>query len=613
MKIALIYPPFFHKKFNENLPTVDDEFGLFPHIGFGWVSAAAKQAGHDVRLFDAAANKYDYQTVLKKAQDYNPDLLGFAAHAVQTFRDMLVWAIKFKHDTGLPLLVGGYEAKVYPLEIMEHDCFDFLCCGEAFTFMGPFLNALSKGNGYDHVPDLYYRLNGQVHKTHDAPYLPFREHPHPDRSIFPNERYYSHVSSRHNFTVGMSQVGCPYSCSFCCMRQSGFDARTPVQIADEMQECVEKYNIHEIDWFDPVMLHDRQRMLDLAAELKRRKLDIVWSTRARVDSLSFKNSNCKIDEQLIRALAESGCKRLFFGVESGDDQVLRNMKKASETENMKKVLEAVSAHGIRPLGFFMIGSPGETKGSVCKTIKFAKSLPLDYAQFSITIMKPHTELEKVHFEALKGINYWREYIRGTVEERILPTPWTHLSRAELEVLTRKAYLHFYFRPKYIWRMVIRLESFEELMRYVRVFFQILLRPVRPRQGQKMPLIVKLGRCTLAFVEAVIAALKRGARHPVAAYGGGLKGAWALAKHEWRRSTTCEDLPSPGNVEETLLKIVSMKKVIQLESFDRPNRYVPLSTGALGAKHEKKRSNIDLEMRVYALDNDPSSSESPVKG
>jgi len=586
MKIALIYPPFFHKKFNENLPTVDDEFGLFPHIGFGWVAAAVKQAGHEVKLFDAAASKWDYETALKEVRDYNPDVLGFAAHAIQTFRDMLIWAVQFKRDSGLPVLVGGYEAKVYPFEIMEHECFDFLCAGEVSTFMGPFLNAFKKGGGYDKVPDLYYRKNGIVRKTLDAPFLPFSEHPHPDRSIFSNEQYYSHVSSRSNFTVGMSQVGCPYPCSFCTMRLTGFDARTPVQIADEMQECIDLYGIHEIDWFDPVMLHDRQRMLDLSAELKRRQLDMIWSTRARIDSLSFKHQNGKVDEELIRSLAESGCERLFFGIESGDNEVLRNIKKGLKTNNMKNVLDAVVAHGIRPLGFFMIGNPGETKRSVFKTIELAKALPLDYAQFSITIMKPHSELDKNQIVALNGFNYWREYIRGTVEERVLPAPWTKLSRAELESLARRAYLCFYFRPKYIWRMIIRIESFEEFMRYTRVFLQLLLRPIRPQKNKKMPFVFKVGRSSLAFIEGVIATLNRGARHPVAAYGGGLKGSWALAKHEWRRSTNLEDLPSPGNDAEVLCNLNATHKSVELEKFDRPNRYVPISSGALGSQREK---------------------------
>jgi len=197
----------------------------------------------------------------------------------------------------------------------------------------------------------------------------------------------------------------------------------------------------------------------------------------------------------------------------------------------------------------VISKPNSGNKSANKTIKFAKSLPLDYAQFSITIIKPHSELEKENFEALKGIDYWREYIRGTVEEKVLPAPWTNLSRAESESLARKAYLHFYFRPKYIWKMVTRVESFRELLRYTRVFFQLLLRPIRPQNGKKMFFLNKIGRCALAFTEALIAALNYGHRHPVAAYGGGLKGAWKLAKHEWEKSTILEDLPSTRNDEK----------------------------------------------------------------
>jgi len=586
MKIALIYPPFFHKKFNENLPTVDDEFGLFPHIGFGWVAAAVKQAGHEVKLFDAAASKCDYEVVLKEVKEYNPDVLGFAAHAIQTWRDMLAWAEKFKHDTDLPILVGGYEAKIFPNEIMEHSCFDFLCSGEVITFMAPFLDAVKRGFGYDKVPDLYYRENDRVRNTFSAKHLPFSEHPHPDRSIFTNALFYSHVSSRSNFTVGMSEVGCPYPCTFCSMRHTGFDARTPQQVADEMQECVELYDIHEIDWFDPVMLHDRQRMLDLSAELKKRNLDMIWSTRARLDSLSFRKDNGKIDEELIQAIAESGCKRLFFGIESGDDQVLKNIKKCLQTNGMKKVLDAVVAHGIRPLGFFMIGNPGETKETVNKTIRLSKALPLDYAQFTITIMKPHSELEKDEITATNGFSYWCEYIRGTVDERVLPTPWTTMTRAEMEFFSRKAYLNFYVRPKYIWKMICRIQSMGEFVRYIRVFFQLLLRPIRPKEGQKIPFVFKVSRSTFAFLEGIIAALHRGARHPVAAYGGGLKGAWKLAEREWVRSSTLKDLPAPGSSEDELVNSKVLKQKTQRDNSNMPNRYIPVSSGALGVNRIK---------------------------
>jgi len=592
MKLAFIYPPFFHKKFNENLPTVDDEFGIFPHIGFGWVAAVAKPAGAEVRLFDAAAARLSYDQVLSQVKNYNPDILCFAAHALQTFRDMLAWAQRMKEDTGLPVLIGGYEAKVYPFEMMEHPCFDFICCGEALTFIPPFLDAFEKGNGYERVPDLVYRRNGEPVFTRSAPHLPFREHPAPDRSIFPNDLYYSHVSQRKNFTIAVSQVGCPYPCSFCSMRCTGFDARTAEQVVDEMEHDRKVNGIREFDWFDPVLLFDRQRSLDIAREMQRRKLDVIWSTRTRVDTLSFHRTDGEPDEELIVELAASGCRRLFLGIESGDDEVLANMKKKQEIKNQKKVLDCAVAHGIRPLGFFMVGSPGDTVETVKKSMSFACTLPLEYAQFTLTMLKPHSELEQKYVVEATGVDYWREYVRGTVGERLLPTPWTELTRAEQEALSRRAYLKFYLRPAYIWKTIRQVESFEEFLRYVRVAFQLAVRPVRPKNPENISFVRRVARTGMAFFEACLAALNYGARHPVKSYGGGIRGAWRMAKHEWARSGTTEEVASPGALDH--MAEADGRAPRQLESFEGPGYYVPISTGVLGVppRHRKKPGPYD---------------------
>jgi anaerobic magnesium-protoporphyrin IX monomethyl ester cyclase len=590
MRLAFIYPPFYHKKFNENLPTTDDEFGLFPHLGFGWVAAAAKTTGASMKLFDAAAVKYTYDSMLRDVRAFNPDLLCFSAHSLQTFRDMLLWAKNFKRDTGLPALVGGHEAKTYPFEIMSHDAFDFLCAGEAMTFIPPFLQALEKGSGYADVPDLVHRDGGELRRTLDAEFFPFARHPHPDRSIFPNERYYSHVSQRKNFTIGMSSVGCPYPCTFCSIRQTGFDVRHPEQVADEMQECIEKHGIHEIDFFDPIMLFDRDRAIGIAREIRRRKLDIIWSTRARVDSVESKSRPGEPDEEFIRELAESGCRRLFFGIESGDDEILRNVKKGEKTGDMKKVLDCVAAHGIRPLGFFMIGNPGETEQTVDKTIRLARALPLDYVQFTLTMIKPHSDLEQKFVVESTGMNYWREYILGNVEERILPTPWTQLTRSDLERLTKRAYLQFYLRPSYMWKMIRKIESAQELLRYARVAMQMIFRPLRPETNGGMSLPKKAWRFVSAFVDGALAASHKGARHPVAFFGGGLRGAYRFAKYEWRRCDTGLELAAPGSVDEMLLSPDAHTRISNIQTFEGPNRYVPITKGALGCQPFKNGTN-----------------------
>ncbi len=538
MKIAFVYPSFHTQPFNENLPTVDDEFGLFPHLGFGWAARVAKELGWEVRLFDGLATRAPIEQVIADVRAFGPDLVGFSAHACQTFRFMLDWAKRIKAALGLPTLVGGYEAKVYPDEIMGHGCFDFLCAGENITFLREFLPAFERGHGYEKVAELYYFRGGEVVRTSPrAEKLSFRDFPTPDRSIYPNHLYYSHVSQRRFFTIGMSEVGCPYPCSFCCMRNSGFDARTPEQLIAEMEECI-ALGIHEIDWFDPLMLHNRERVMAVAREVKRRKLDIIWSCRSRVDSLQLHRSDGKVDEEMIRTLAEGGCRRIYFGIESGDDDVLRAMMKGQRaTAQIRKVLACVAEHGIMALGFFILGGPGDTPETCKRTIEYSLTLPLAYAQYQIAIIKPHTQLEQQYVIDGTGIDYWREYMRGTIDEHLLPTPWTEMTRPELERMARQAYFRFYGRPRYAANMLRRIESWGELQRYARVGSQLLIRPLRPPTGVELSSARRALRATGTFAEALMTAANPGARHPVFRAGGGVKGALRLAKKEYSRSHT----------------------------------------------------------------------------
>ncbi len=532
MKLALVYPPFFAKAFNENLATVDDEFGLFPHIGFGWVARGARAAGWDVRLWDAPATKKSLDTIISEVQAYDPDLIGFSAHAAQTIQDMIPWAKEFRARTGVPILAGGYEAKVYVEELMSHGCFDYLCGGEAHLFLPEFLQAFERKRGYERIGDLAYRSGGQTRITFPGKRTKFSDYPTPDRSIFDNSLYYSHVSQRRNFTIGMSEVGCPYPCTFCCMRQSGFDARAPEQVVQEIEECM-ALGIREIDWFDPLMLHDRERAMAIAREIKRRRLDVIWSCRSRVDSLSNHSTKRGPDEEFIQTLAEGGCRRIYFGIEAGDDDVLKGMMKGqSTTGELRRTLQCVQEAGIMALGFFILGAPGDTRETLRKTVDFSLSVPLTYAQYQIAIIKPHTELERKHVVDALGIDYWREYVKGSVKEHLLPTPWTELSRADLEKEARRAYFRFYARPKYAVSMLRRIESFEELARYMRVGVQLALRPLRPTAQLSRPR--RYGRAALAFVEAALTVANPGARHAVFKSGGGLRGAWDLARSELRR-------------------------------------------------------------------------------
>ncbi|MBF0314702.1 MAG: B12-binding domain-containing radical SAM protein [Oligoflexia bacterium] len=479
MKCALLYPPFAHKIFNENLSTVDEEFGCFPYISFGYVARVMKNLGHQVQLFDAAATKLTYEEIRGQITAFNPDLISIPAHAVQTFPDALTWVKRIKNDLGIAILVGGYESTAYAQEIFSHCCFDFLLVGDIWKTLPLFLEVFEKGHGdYRTIPNFWYRdPNGVVRQcavvNKGLAKVAFREFALPDRSIFDHSLYYSHVSQRKYFTVGMSSIGCPYNCSYCCMATSSFEARTPEQVLAEIEDCL-KQGIHEIDWFDPLMFYDRGRIIEICSEIERRKLNIIWSTRTRIDTLALQGNKYP-DEKFIEILARGGCRRLFMGIESGSDQILKNVHKGLELKNVSKIFDCANRHGINLLGFFMIGNPGETKQTIKKTIKLAQELPLTYAQFSITVMKPHTELSSLYMESSLGYDYWKRWMRGEAQEMLLPSPWTTLTRAQLEHWTKFAYLQFYFRPSYILRTLLKIESSRELWRYIKVAVKMLSR------------------------------------------------------------------------------------------------------------------------------------------
>jgi anaerobic magnesium-protoporphyrin IX monomethyl ester cyclase len=136
-------------------------------------------------------------------------------------------------------------------------------------------------------------------------------------------------------------------------------------------------------------------------------------------------------------------------------------------QNMKKV-------GIRPLGFFMVGSPGETLQTILRTILFSITLGLDYAQFSRTIAKPRSQLHRDLIES-SGSDYWRDYVLGNEAERRISNTWTELSEKQIDFMTKLAYYVFYYRPTHIIRSVSKVRSWEELSRSVRTAVRMLLK------------------------------------------------------------------------------------------------------------------------------------------
>jgi anaerobic magnesium-protoporphyrin IX monomethyl ester cyclase len=469
MKVALIFNPFSYKLHEENLRIVQRYFGLFPPLSLTWVAAIAEQAGHEVVLIDARTLQLTPDQVLGRLKQFKPDVLGFMM-TTYMFRETLDWIRYLRGGLGnkSKVMVGGYNLRVYPKESVMAPEIDFGCFNSAYYTVPRLLEELAGGQRFDDVPGLVYKRNGGVVQTEYGKDPDFNDYPNPARHLLPNELYAEFPTERKNFTVMVTSKGCPMDCLFCEAGQTRYNPRSIERVVDEMEECYSRFGIREIDVFDYEFLINRKRAIGICREMQRRKLDLLWACRSRIDS---------VDEELLKEMAAAGCGRIYYGIESGDEEMLRRVNKRITLDQVRESIRLTRKHGIRSLGFFLIGSPGETRATIKKTIKFAKSLDLDYVQFSKTTAKPLTQLWR-DLVRESGYDYWREYVLGNTDEQVLPRPWTDLSNEEIDEIARHAYVRYHSRPFFLLKHTFQVRSYAEFKRKFFAFLEMVFKQER---------------------------------------------------------------------------------------------------------------------------------------
>jgi radical SAM superfamily enzyme YgiQ (UPF0313 family) len=269
-----------------------------------------------------------------------------------------------------------------------------------------------------------------------------------------NSLYYSFISKYKNFACMMTSRGCPYRCIFCEQGGLKFRPRTPKDVVDEMEFGYKEHGIREYDFFDSAFTIQKPRVIEISKEIVKRKLDIVWAARTRVDCIS---------KEMLDWMARAGCVRIYYGLESGNRKILKKLLKAADLEQAKATVKDTKESGIDVFGYFMIGNPGETEHTVRQTIRYALDMDLDYAQFSKVTPMPGTELYSMYMEEF-GEDYWRNYILDENYEQYIPRPDCAMDEQEIQRLTQLAYIRFYYRPKMMARTLSKMKSWHEFRR-----------------------------------------------------------------------------------------------------------------------------------------------------
>ena len=350
MRLACVFNPFKYKLHEENLRIVQRYFGLFPPLSMAWVCSIAERAGHDALLVDARTLRLTKEDVLDRLKEWKPDILGFMM-TTYMFPETLEWAVFLKKHLKVPVIIGGYNLRVYPNESVSVDGPDFGCFNSAYYTVPRLFEELEGQRRFEDVPGLIYKENGKVRMTSYGKDPKFDDYPNPARHLLPNDLYAEFTTERKNFTVMVTSKGCPKGCLFCEAGHTPYNPRSPETVLREIEECYKKYNIREIDFFDYEFCIDRKRIEAICEGMIKSGLDITWACRTRVDS---------VDETLLRNMRAAGCSRIYYGIESGVQDILYRLHKGINLQQIRDTIEATRGVGIRALGFFLVGSPGET-------------------------------------------------------------------------------------------------------------------------------------------------------------------------------------------------------------------------------------------------------------
>lgn len=465
LRVAMVYPPYGPVKNEPGIKVVKENYGVFPNLSLLYAAATLEDAGARVLFIDAQAEGLSLDQTVARLERFRPD---FTAYTITTylFYQSLRWIEAIKAAYPCPVIVGGVHMSIYPYETMQHRAIDYAVTGEAETSLVPLVRGIvDRGNLRDIKGIAFRDLDSdQVIVTPNAPALQDVDSaPFPARHLLDNSLYYSFISQFRNFSALITSRGCPYKCIFCEQGAKQFRGRSAQNVVDEMEVGVQEFGIREYDVFDSSFTINRHRVHAICEEIIRRKLKIVWSARTRADC---------VDKDMLRMMAKAGCNRIYYGIESGNEAILRTLLKESDLSQIKQAISDTRKVGINTFGYFMVGNPGETRETVEQTIRFSQELDLDYAQFSKVTPMPATELYTMFLKET-GRDFWREYILDENVDQALPRPGTSLSDKEVLDLTREAYLRFYYRPGYMLKALMRMKSGEELKRSARTAWEML--------------------------------------------------------------------------------------------------------------------------------------------
>jgi anaerobic magnesium-protoporphyrin IX monomethyl ester cyclase len=314
----------------------------------------------------------------------------------------------------------------------------------------------------NHVKGLVWRQRGEIIRNEDRPFVPnLDDLPIPMHHLLPLDKYRTPVlKGSYQFIV--TSRGCSAGCTYCIKHvsyQHSLRLRSPENIMAEIR-MLHELGVRNIHMYADLFTINRDQVMGICKEMIDSGLGLKFTCNSRVDY---------VDDELLEMMARAGCDTISWGIESANEQILRNARKGTTADRARRSLTLSKKHGIRNFGYFIIGLPGETRETIQETIDLSKELPLDLAIFHIAAPYPGTPF---FFQVME--NNW--FKPGTRWEQVdmdksTVLQYENLTAEDLQKEAQRATREWMFRPGPIMTFAKSLTNIASIRSLINIGFQ----------------------------------------------------------------------------------------------------------------------------------------------
>lgn len=469
------------------MPTWTDDLGSFagigktrnPQVPLGllYLATLAEDMGHDITFVDCDVENVNVTKLTQKVIEGNYDLVGFSATSPIYHKSVKSAEAIKAAAPHIKTVIGGDHVNILGRKVL-YDVFDYAVFGEAEETWPEFLTAFAAGEkDLRGINGLIWRKGDEIIQNMPRRLFPdMNQLPHPAIHLTKIDDYRMTYALPKNRGIGkyvsiMMSRGCPFKCTFCSessdVKYEGQVAkmrfRSPKNLVDEMEAHYRKHDVRHFFFMDSNITLKKRHTVDMCEELINRKLPITFEGWTRANLLN---------DELMELLVKAGLRRLSCGVESGDPEILKIIKKDVPIEAIRNFFYLCGKYDVEPLGSAMLGNPGETKKSVRNTINFLDSIPeLLYTNFSIANPYPGTEMLNWARNGQYGLRLRHDELSKYTRYDDSPIEVNDLTAADLVRYQALGLLKIHLRPRR-FIAAIRMLGFWSL---VPVFLKMLIK------------------------------------------------------------------------------------------------------------------------------------------